>query len=352
MAEFVLSPNMSLPVPIVSLTPGANYAFDVNNCLSLIDQHTHAFGSGVQITPNGLNINSDLTVQNNNLTNIRSARFFSQSSPISGVNDIDCLYVSGVDLYYNDGLTNIVRITQNGGVAGSPGSIANLTSPASASYSAGTSTFIWESDASTAANMDGGSVIIRQILANAKGITLASPNALSNDYTITLLPALPGSSSFLTIDSSGNLGTTATSSFNPNFAVSSSSGAYTTTSTSAVAVTNMSVTITTTGNPVMIGFRSDVASVSYLGVSSSFNQFAAAFYKIQRDAVDVYEYEHYVFDNTLTSFDERIPPGVLNTFDDGASAGTHTYTLQVAQIGSVGNTVSVNNVVMYVYEIK
>lgn len=186
------SPNMGLPVPGVGVTDGPQYATDLNSCLALVDAHDHSPGNGVLITPTGLNINADLVFNSNNLTLARSIRFASQSAPIAQPTDLDCVYVSGVDLYYNDGNGNQVRITQSGGVAGSPGSISNLTSPASASYVAADSTFVWQSAANTAASLDCESVILRNSTANSKGLTLSPPNAMGADFSITL-PALPAS---------------------------------------------------------------------------------------------------------------------------------------------------------------
>lgn len=206
MANILLSPNMSLPVPVVGQEAGPQFATDVNSSLTIIDQHNHTSGSGVQIPTAGLNINADLSFNSNNLTQIRSSRYASQTSPLALATDLDCVYVSGVDLYYNDGNGNQVRLTQSGAVAGSPGSIANLVSPASASYNSVGSTFVWQSGANTPANMDGASYILRNLTANSKGLTLAPPNAMAADYSI-VLPTLPSSLSFLTIDSSGNMGT-------------------------------------------------------------------------------------------------------------------------------------------------
>lgn len=204
MANTTISPNMNLPVPVVGVDPGPAWASDINACLALIDQHTHAAGSGVQINSNGLNINSDLPLNDNNMTLIKSARFQAQSSTLAGVSDLGCLYVTGVDLYFNDVNGNAVRITQSGGVAGSPGSISNLTSPASASYVAANQTFVWQSAAVTPANMDGASYILRNLSANSKGLTLSPPAAMGANYTITL-PSLPGSTLPLIITSSGSI---------------------------------------------------------------------------------------------------------------------------------------------------
>lgn len=195
---------MSLPIPVPGQESGPAYANDVNNSLTLIDGHDHSAGSGVQITPNGLDINSDLSFGSNNLTLARSVRFSPQTTALSTATDLGCLYEVGDDLYYNDGLGNQIRITQSGGVVGTPGSISNLTSPASASYVSGDETFVWQSAANTPANMDGGSYIFRNITASSNGITMSAPSALSSNYTLTL-PALPPVQSIMTLDNAGNI---------------------------------------------------------------------------------------------------------------------------------------------------
>lgn len=198
---------MNLPVPVVGVEQGPDWATQINNCMALIDSHTHTTGSGVPINPSGLDINADLTFAGNNATLLRSARFQNQASTLSGVADLNCAYSSGAggDLYYNDGSGNQIRLTQSGAVAGTPGSISNLVSPASAAYVAASQTFVWQSAANTAANLDCGSVIFRNITASSYGLTLTPPAALALNYTITL-PAIPAvSGNFLTIDTSGNI---------------------------------------------------------------------------------------------------------------------------------------------------
>lgn len=199
---FNLSLNMNLPVPQVGNEPGPEYAQDVNNCLTLIDQHDHSPGYGLQITPEGININQDFSQNNQNITNIKSARFFSQGSALVGVNDLDCLYVVADDLYYNDGLGNNIRITQNGALAGSPGSIANLVAPASASYSSSQQRFIFQSGANLPAYIDGASIILRNLSIGSNGLTLEPPASMPSDYTITL-PSLPASTQPVSISATG-----------------------------------------------------------------------------------------------------------------------------------------------------
>lgn len=204
MSGEIVSPNMMLPVPGVGVTEGPQYASDINSCLTLIDAHNHSSGQGVQITPSGLDISSDLSFQNHNATLLRTARFSQQSGVLALASDLRCLYAVNDDLYYNDGAGNNVRITQSGAVAGTPGSIANLVSPASASYVSLDATFVWQSDANTPANMDMGGIILRNILANSKGLTITPPAAMGSDYSI-ILPALPASQKIMTLDASGNM---------------------------------------------------------------------------------------------------------------------------------------------------
>jgi hypothetical protein len=201
MANETYSPNMNLPIPGVGLTFGPQWATDVNNCLSLIDIHDHSPGYGVQITPSGLDISSDLSFQNNDAVNLRSVQWTAQPTPLT---DNASMYVSGVDLYFTDGTGNVIRITQSGSISGVSGTIAGLTSPASATYIPGDATFVWQSNANTPANMDAASYILRNLVANSKGLTLQPPAAMAADYSL-VLPSLPATVKIMTLDASGNM---------------------------------------------------------------------------------------------------------------------------------------------------
>ncbi len=204
MANTVISPNMSLPVPVVSVDPGPDWANNVNSCLSIIDGHNHSAGSGVQITPSGLNINSDLSFQDNNATVLRSVRFNPQSAALTNPTDIGCLYEQGVDLYYIDGSGNNVRITQSGSVTGSAGTITGLPSgTASASYSAGTFTF--QSATNTPATINVGPIVLGKATAGSNTITISPNSGLASNYSLTLPASLPSSLNYMTLDNSGNI---------------------------------------------------------------------------------------------------------------------------------------------------
>lgn len=200
------SPNMNLPVPIVGQELGPQWATDINNSLSIIDAHTHSAGSGVQINPAGLNINSDLTFSDNNATQLRSSRYQPQSALLSLPADIGAVYVSGVDLYFNDVNGTQIRLTQSGSIVGTAGSITGLVPPASVTYSSISETFVFQSDVVTPANLDAASVTIRDLVASSHGVTLEAPVALGSDYSL-VLPTLPGALSLMTLDAAGNMGT-------------------------------------------------------------------------------------------------------------------------------------------------
>lgn len=204
-----ISPNMNLPVPTPSVTPGPDWADDVVADMNAIDSHDHTPGKGVPITPDGLDLNADVPLNGNDLTEVRSVNFQAQGSPLAGVADLGCIYVSGADLYYNDEAGNQVRITQGGSVSGSAGTITGLPSgTASASYAAGTFTF--QSATSTPANMAVGPVAIGRNAASSKTVTLAPNAAQASNFAITFPAALPASTSVVAIGSTGSLSNLAT----------------------------------------------------------------------------------------------------------------------------------------------
>lgn len=303
--SFTISPNMNLIIPTVGSQPGPLYATDIDNSLIILDQHSHSAGSGVQITPSGLNINSDLSFLDNNATFVRTIRFQPQVSALPGIlPDLAVVYVSGSDLYYNDGDGNQVRITQSGSVAGAAGTITGLPS-GTASASFGGAVFTFQAATSTPANIDGGSFVFRNNVASSKGLTLAPPNAMSADYSVTL-PALPMALSSMTLDTSGNMGTltfdqvgqqmtsvgadsigVAMSSTGANAVAASrtrtigspvgiggvaysSSGVFNISSFTGAFVTVplLTVTISTSGRPVALGFFPDGGNVGQIAANN------------------------------------------------------------------------------------
>jgi len=264
------TPNMKLTTPTIGVDSGLTWETAINANSSIIDGHNHSPGNGALIQPNGLNINSSLTFNNFPATNLQACTFTPQTSLLT----INTLYVSGVDLYYNDGSGNPpIPITSGGAVNASSSGIVSGT--ATASFSAGV--LVVNAASNTPANIQGGSLLLGNNSSGSKFLTLAPPAAMASDFGLTL-PSVPGSQSFMSIDTSGNIAAYAAVSggiTRSNLAavgqqISSSCGSFTTSSVTFVSVTNLSVTLTTSGRPVMVLlYGIDTSSGIGLSVSSA-----------------------------------------------------------------------------------
>ena len=367
---------MNLSIPVVGIDPGPDYATNVNNSLTIIDGHNHSPGYGVQITPSGLNINTDLPFNSNNATQLRSVRFTPNASVLSLGTDLGCLYETGVDLYYNDGNGNQIQITKNGSIAGTSGSISGLVSPASASYVSSSQVFVWQSAANTPANMDFASATLRNLVANSHGYTINPPNSMAADYSI-VLPLPPGQTSVLSIDSSGNI--------TPSFAVAGgitssniASGTITGTNIAANTITQdllaiktpsspsaslggvaysassgnatfqsltyqtaLTCQLTCSGSPVMLLLQGDGNGSSTSDISNSGS--GVAVFGLFRNGTVVSEVD---LDTTSST---GFPPGMISCVDLAPGTGTNTYTLQIRQ--SSNSPVGLHYCVLVAYEL-
>lgn len=115
-----ITPNMNLTLPDVSVTAGPTYATQINAAVTTIDTHDHTTGNGKPVPTSGLNINSDLEFNSNSASELKSVKFDSQSTLLTGTN---LAQVKSGDLYFNDSSGNQIRITAAGAinVAGSGG---------------------------------------------------------------------------------------------------------------------------------------------------------------------------------------------------------------------------------------
>jgi len=191
---------MLLTLPVVGQDPGPDWATLLYNALNnAVDAHNHSGGQGVQIQPTGLNINAALNIQQNNLYNVGSVIF--GTTPASPANT--SVYVSGVDLYYKDGNGNAVQLTASGSVNATSSGIASGT--ATASFVS--STLVVNAAANTPANIQVASVLLGNNSAGTHYLTLAPPAAMAANYGL-VLPGLPMATSFMQLDTSGNMSAT------------------------------------------------------------------------------------------------------------------------------------------------
>ena len=387
MANTTASPNMNLPVPNVGTDPGPQFAFDVNNCLTVIDGHNHSPGYGVQINPNGLNINSDLPFGGNNATLVRSVRFQPQgSTPISDPTDIGCVYEagSGGDLWYNDASGNQIQITKSGGVNATSSGISSGT--ASASFVAGV--LVVDAAALTPANIQVASVLLGNNTAGTNFLTLQPPSAMGASYTLTL-PTIPSVLSSMTLDASGNMGSITFDQVGENMtsvgadaigvsmdatgadavantrtrtvtvgsaapvggvAISGSSGFNVYTNTAYAGISNQIVTLTTSGRPVVVMMVPDGTSNSN-GSNGNFGPSSSA-----ATIIDLAINNNTaggtvgVFSMDLSTGNGPRIPSALTVLDTAVNGAPGTY-LWEAFIRTNGNGAAVQNVVLVCYEI-
>jgi len=201
MANTTITPNMNLVVPVVATDPGPDWSNNVNASLSIIDGHNHTNGSGVPIGSDGLEIASDLPLNNNNVTQVKSVQFASQGTTLPG-STLDALYVVDKDLFYNDGNGTPVRITLGGSVTGAAGTITGLPSgTASASFNLGT--FAFRQSTNVPAAMDVGPLAIGAAVANPKKVNLKASALMAADYDLTFPLNLPAVTQLLQLSSAG-----------------------------------------------------------------------------------------------------------------------------------------------------
>lgn len=193
------TPNMGLLQPIIGTDTGLTWEQSTNTNASTVDQHNHTSGQGVPIPPAGLNINSALPFNNQQATGVQAVVFQDQAS----LSTLNAMYTINGELWYNDP-TQPVQITLGGTVNATSSGIASGT--ASASFVS--SVLVVDSNTSTPANIQAGSILLGNNVANSKYLTLSPPSAMATNLAQTL-PSTPVAQSFMTMDSSGNMGTPA-----------------------------------------------------------------------------------------------------------------------------------------------
>lgn len=212
-----ISPNMGLIIPTPNVTPGPQYATDLQASLNTLDTHDHSSGKGVAVGVAGLNLQADLSHNGYRITNAKSLILSNQIASLAAT-DARGIYCLNNDLYYVNGTTN-VQITSGTSIAGANGTIAGLVSPASAVYNAGQ--FEFYSASATAANVYAKDYTLYN---NSLATTVKLTQSASISYVYTLPAAVPSTSNAPLVMSTGG--------------VTSASSDYTLTSAGIVPTTN------------------------------------------------------------------------------------------------------------------
>ncbi len=201
------TPNMTLDLPIPSTTSGPAWAVAVNEAFDTVDTHDHSTGNGVKITPTGLNINADLPLNENNLTEVRSVRFEDQGTVQTEATDLGCLQLVGGDLWWVNGNGTGVQITSGAGLSfsslgtiggdfGQPGVTASVT------YSDTTKIFSFLQDSGITAGIYGSKLLLADDTSGALSVTLTA-DAATGAYTLTFPVSAPTDNTVLTFSAAG-----------------------------------------------------------------------------------------------------------------------------------------------------
>ena len=200
--------SMNITPPVVSTTPGPQWAQEINDILTnVIAEHNHqpAQDGGVQLTQEAINITDELSLNGNQLINANAVGLETLNSAASGSNR---LYNDSGDLYYKDGNGTSVRITENGSLsAASFGGISGLSGTNGTATFAGLSTFVWKKDATEYASMENGPIKIfsGNDPAPTNGVNLIAQDAMASNLNITFPFAAPASDRIMVMSSSGEI---------------------------------------------------------------------------------------------------------------------------------------------------
>jgi hypothetical protein len=396
MSDYNTSPNMSMPVPIPSVTSGPAWATYEISCFGILDGHTHAAGSGVPITPSAMNINASLTFNSlYSATNLLTTNYTSQSAALSTGTYPIAMYSVGGELYWNDNASHQVKITNAGNVNASSSGINDGTSQAV--FDVNHNLTVNKISGGAAVPIDTAGHIIRYPGSipspSGSGVLLLAPSAIAAIVPFTFpAVAAAASNSFIVSNTSGQLsyvvpdnttmvvaagtlsvGTIAAGNIGSQavtqvklaaratgttvaaggVAVSNSSGSYLASSyPSGTQVPSFSATITTTGRPVFLTLMGDPASsnAGFGFQSITTSSFAGGSLQFYRDATPIGGTLLSVnVDNNTVIRAVTYPPGSFNQLDMVA-AGTYTYTLYYTS-GNAAINFYLKNCTLVAYEI-
>lgn len=308
-------------------------------------------GIGTVFAAGTLNVTTALhIVRDGNLATTRI-----ESYNTSSANSLQFVRARGTaaapaNLNANDGIGGIYALGYGGGITSAVAGIELVASQNFSSTAQGTYITL-------STTLDGTTTRLERLRITNSGevrfngstsgyVGLQSP-AAPTSYTMTLPTAQGAAGSYLQNNGSGTLTWRAS-----NYGISSSSGTFTTTSTTYVAVTNLSVTITTNGRPVMLMVQADgTANILTIGSNSDgiTGIGSRIWFSFVRGTTRLGE--QYIWQNDYltgvaqTGRNYSAPCSLL----DAVAAGTYTYTVEIKT--STNQTGECSNAKLVAYEI-
>lgn len=111
------TPNMSLILPVPTVTNGPEWATNVNTAFDVVDTHEHTPGKGVAVPSAGININADLEFNTFRAVEVKAIKHEVQTAALTGTINTNSIYVVNGDLYFNDGNGTIIQMTSGGSIS-------------------------------------------------------------------------------------------------------------------------------------------------------------------------------------------------------------------------------------------
>jgi hypothetical protein len=255
---------MLLVIPDPGVTPGPAWASELNTALTRVDQHDHSSSNGVKITPSGLNINTDLDINNHSLLNVETLRLLNLNTDAGTATTV---YVKNGELFYEDDGANTVQLTDNGSVAGATGTIGGMDSVPpdinpTASFSTFNLDFTFNHDSARPAKFNISDIQLYPFTQDpttpaSDYVSLKSPAALSAQYDWTFPLAVPSKTSPLVWSGAGVVDDIELD--NGEILIGSTAGAV---AAGSITGTSNQITVTTGANTIGLSLPQDIATSS------------------------------------------------------------------------------------------
>jgi hypothetical protein len=174
--------NMNLELPDVSSTLGPAWAQILNEALQTVDEHDHSTGNGVKITPSGLNINSDLDIQDNDILRVLTMQLKNQNS--ADTTKAGTVQRVGTNLYWVNSAGTAVQITNGSSVVSTGSGVLSVSVPGAYPYA------VLTSDAQAVLLIDSSAARTLTLPAATNIMTVYVKDALGSagSNTITITP--------------------------------------------------------------------------------------------------------------------------------------------------------------------
>jgi len=201
------TPLMNLVLPTVgpSGQVGPTYATNLNVALERVDAHNHTSGNGQPLTQGAFNITGDLELNGNDLIEVAATLYESKALVTA---QLSAVYVVGGNLYFNNSAGVAIQITAGSGInLTSLGTIGGdySTSTASVIYTDATKLFLFKQSPTQTANLACGPIFIYENTVASNYTKIENPVGLAANRTITLPASFPGSTLPLKLSASGDM---------------------------------------------------------------------------------------------------------------------------------------------------